>query len=113
MKSIVPMMFAQSSASIPSALFPVMEPRLHEYPKFGQVIATPQVWTTWIDDVYLTIAALDEDGIRLKVLLFPLQWLLWVGGLTIVAGGVLALGRKSRRTSATSKQSDEREHADA
>ena len=91
----------------------VMEPRLHEYPKFGQVIATPQVWTTWIDDVYLTIAALDEDGIRLKVLIFPLQWLLWVGGLTIVAGGVLALGRKSRRTSATSKQSDEREHADA
>ena len=91
----------------------VMEPRLHEYPKFGQVIATPQVWTTWIDDVYLTVAALDEDGVRLKVLIFPLQWLLWVGGLTIVAGGVLALGRKPRRTAATSKQGDEREHADA
>jgi cytochrome c biogenesis factor len=55
---------------------------------------------------------LDEDGIRLKVLIFPLQWLLWVGGLTIVAGGVLALGRKPRRTPPTSKPSDEREHAD-
>jgi len=90
----------------------VLEPRLHEYPKFGQVIATPQVWTTWIDDVYLTIAAMDENGIRLKVLVFPLQWLLWVGGLTIVAGGVLALGRKPRRPSRTSQTSDEQKHAD-
>jgi len=91
----------------------VLEPRLHEYPKFGQVIATPQVWTTWVDDVYLTIAAMDDTGIRLKVLIFPLQWMLWVGGLTIVAGGVLALGRKSRRPSRTSKTPDEHERADA
>lgn len=90
----------------------MLEPRLHEYPKFGQVIATPQVWTTWIDDVYLTIAAMDETGIRLKVLVFPLQWLLWVGGLTIVAGGVLALGRKPRRRSAASKQREDQERAD-
>ncbi|MCL1693765.1 MAG: cytochrome c biogenesis protein CcsA [Actinomycetia bacterium] len=91
----------------------VLEPRLHNYPKFGQTITTPQVWTTWVDDVYLTIAAIDETGLRLKVLIFPLQWLLWFGGLTIVAGGVLALGRKPRRTSATSKQREERENADA
>ncbi len=84
----------------------VLEPRLHEYPKFGQVIATPQVWTTWVDDVYLTIAAMDDTGIRLKVLIFPLQWLLWVGGLTIVAGGVLALGRKSRKPSRSAKTAD-------
>lgn len=90
----------------------VMEPRLHEYPKFGQVIATPHVWTTWVDDVYLTVAALDESGVRLKVLIFPLQWLLWVGGLIIVAGGVLALGRKSRTRVVTSNQGGEREHAD-
>ena len=90
----------------------VLEPRLHEYPKFGQVIATPQVWTTWIDDVYLTIAATNETGIRLKVLIFPLQWLLWVGGLTIVAGGVLAMGRKSRRPSRASTTPEERERID-
>ncbi|MEA2023370.1 MAG: cytochrome c-type biogenesis CcmF C-terminal domain-containing protein [Actinomycetota bacterium] len=90
----------------------VLEPRLHEYPKFGQVIATPQVWTTWIDDVYLTIAAMDDNGIRLKVMIFPLQWLLWVGGLTIVAGGVLALGRRSRKPSQTSRPRDEQERAD-
>ena len=90
-----------------------LEPRLHEYPKFGQVIATPSVWTGWVDDVYLTIAATNEDGIRLKVMVFPLQWLLWVGGFVIVAGGVLALGRKPRTRIATSDQGDDRKHADA
>ncbi|HZJ47715.1 MAG TPA: cytochrome c-type biogenesis CcmF C-terminal domain-containing protein, partial [Acidimicrobiia bacterium] len=91
----------------------MLEPRLHEYPKFGQVITTPRVWTTWKDDVYLTLAAMDDSGIRLKVLIFPLQWLLWFGGLTIVAGGALALGRKPRKQLGTSKEHDEREHADA
>ena len=91
----------------------VLEPRLHEYPKFGQTIATPQVWTTWIDDVYLNIAAMDENGIRLKVLIFPLQWLLWVGGLVIVAGGVLALGRKSRKRQAVAKEPVEKDDVDA
>ena len=90
----------------------VLEPRLHEYPKFGQVITTPQVWTTWIDDVYLSIAALDADGMRLKVLIFPLQWLLWFAGITIVAGGTVALGRKPGRRSAASKQGEQSEHAD-
>ncbi|MGB9357890.1 MAG: cytochrome c-type biogenesis CcmF C-terminal domain-containing protein [Acidimicrobiia bacterium] len=91
----------------------VLEPRLHEYTKFGQVIATPSVWTGWVDDVYLNIAATNDDGIRLKVLVFPLQWLLWVGGFVIVAGGVLALGRKPRDRATTSNHSDEREHSDA
>ena len=91
----------------------VLEPRLHEYTKFGQVIATPSVWTTWVDDVYLNIAATNEDGIRLKVLVFPLQWMLWVGGLVIVAGGVLALGRKPRKRTPTSDEGDKRKHADA
>jgi cytochrome c-type biogenesis protein CcmF len=91
----------------------VLEPRLHEYPRFGQVITTPQVWTTWVDDVYLTIAAIDEGGLRLKVLIFPLQWLLWLAGATIVAGGTLALGRKVRVRSTTSSGGEESESADA
>jgi cytochrome c-type biogenesis protein CcmF len=72
----------------------MLEPRLHEYPKFGRVIATPDVYTGLVDDVYLTIAGVDDQTIRLTVLVFPLQWLLWFGGLTVVAGGIVALGRK-------------------
>ena len=90
----------------------VLEPRLHEYPKFGQVITTPTVWTTWSDDVYLSLAAFDESGIRLKVLIFPFQWLLWIGGFIIVAGGALALGRKPRRQVPTSNQNERSEPID-
>ncbi len=74
----------------------LLEPRLHEYPKFGQVIATPAVRSFAIDDVYLTIADIDDQAIVLSVLIFPLQRLLWVGGLIVVAGGLVALGRSVR-----------------
>jgi len=74
----------------------VLEPRLHEYPKFGQIIATPDVRVGSVEDVYVTIAGADGDAMRFSVLIFPLQWLLWFGGLTIVAGGLVALGRKVR-----------------
>jgi len=50
---------------------------------------------------------------RLKVLVFPLQWLLWFAGSVIVAGGLLALGRKPGRRSSASKRGDRIEHADA
>jgi cytochrome c-type biogenesis protein CcmF len=86
----------------------ILEPRLHEYPKFGQVIATPDVRTGLVDDVYLTIAGMSGDAIRLSVLIFPLQWLLWFGGLTVVAGGLVALGRKVRGRPAAAS-SDQRQ----
>ena len=86
-----------------------LEPRLHEYPKFGQIIATPDVWTGPVDDVYLTIAGVDGEVVRFSVLVFPLQWLLWLGGIVIVAGGVIALGRKVR--TGTPATSDRREVA--
>ena len=73
-----------------------LEPRLHEYPKFRQIIATPDVWTSLVDDVYVTIAGLDGPAVRLSVLIFPLQWLLWFGGLVVVAGGLVSLGRTVR-----------------
>ena len=73
-----------------------LEPRLHEYEKFGQVIATPDVWTGLVDDVYLNIAGIDGASVRLSVLIFPLQWLLWLGGSVVVTGGLVALGRKVR-----------------
>ncbi|GMQ86137.1 MAG: heme lyase CcmF/NrfE family subunit [Acidimicrobiia bacterium] len=89
----------------------VLEPRLHEYPKFGQVIATPDVRTGLIDDVYLNIAGVDGDAVRLSVLIFPLQWLVWFGGLTILAGGIVALGRTVRGRPQAPLPEDRRDEA--
>ena len=72
----------------------VLEPRIHQYPNATQAIATPDVWTGLIDDVYLSLAGADGDRVVLQVFVFPLQWLLWVGGFIVVLGGVIALGRK-------------------
>ena len=44
----------------------------------------------------------NREQIELNVFVFPLQWLLWVGGLIVVAGGVIALGRKPARRRETS-----------
>ncbi len=74
-----------------------LEPRINTYEGSSQPIGTPDVWTGLIDDVYIGIAGGTTERIELNVFVFPLQWLLWVGGLIIVAGGVIALGRKPGR----------------
>ena len=77
-------------------------PRINAYPGTSQPIGTPSVWTGLIDDVYLGIAGGNATSVQLNVFIFPLQWLLWVGGLVVVAGAALALlGKPSRRTRAS------------
>lgn len=71
-----------------------LEPRIHNYP--SQAIATPDIATGPIDDVYLNLAGRSGTSIVLDVLVFPFQWLLWVGGSIVVLGGVVALARRSR-----------------
>ena len=73
-----------------------LQPRIHRYPNAAQAVATPAIRTGLIDDVYVSLAGGNNDEIVLDVFVFPLQWLLWLGGLIVVAGGVVALGRKVR-----------------
>lgn len=86
--------------------FAVLEPRVHIYPNAAQAVATPAVWTGFVDDVYVSLAGEAGEDVALQVFVFPLQWLLWAGGAVVVAGGFIALLRKPRRPVATS---DERE----
>lgn len=72
----------------------VLEPRLNTYAGTTQPIGTPAVWTGWRDDVYIGIAGGSSTSVDLNVFVFPFQWLLWVGGIVVVAGGLLALMRK-------------------
>jgi cytochrome c-type biogenesis protein CcmF len=83
----------------------VLEPRVNSYAGGTQPVGTPAVWTGFRDDVYLGIAGGTATEVDLNVFVFPLQWMLWLGGLIVVAGGVLAMARKPagrRRTSEVS-----------
>lgn len=81
-----------------------LEPRINTYAGSSQPIGTPDVWTGFVDDVYVGIAGGSIERIELNVFVFPFQWLLWVGGLIIVAGGAIALGRKPKRRRRTSEE---------
>ncbi len=71
-----------------------LQPRINTYEGSSQPIGTPDVWTGFVDDVYIGISGGSAEQIELNVFVFPLQWLLWAGGLILVAGGLIALRRK-------------------
>jgi len=77
-----------------------LRPSLNFFANSAQAVATPSVHTGIIEDVYVNIAAADSESVVLDVSVFPLMWLLWTGGLIIVAGGAWSLtasrGRRSR-----------------
>ena len=78
----------------------VYEPALSNFPGFGQPIGTPSVRTSWKDDVYLQIVALPEadgDPITLRVIVRPLIVWLWIGGIIMALGTVLAAFPGRRR----------------
>ena len=86
-----------------SEVLSVLEPRLHTYTGIAQPIGTPDVWTGLRDDVYIGIAGGSADTVDLNVFVFPLQWMLWIGGVVVAAGGTLALLRKPLARRGTSE----------
>jgi len=75
-----------------------MQPRLNRYPHNDQAVATPDVRTGFVDDVYLSLSSLTSGGaVSIEVFVFPLMWLLWFGGTVTAIGGLIAL-RARRRT---------------
>ena len=79
-------------------------PAITQYPTFGRPISTPSVATSFVDDVYLSLIAIPEEGsdlVVIRVLIEPLVAWIWVGGLVIGIGTLLAViplkGRRSSR----------------
>ena len=75
-------------------------PAITQYPTFGRPIATPSVATSFIDDVYLTLVAIPEEGSELvvvRVLVEPLVGWIWLGGFVIAFGTVLAMVPLNRK----------------
>ena len=56
-----------------------MFPRVNRYAGSSQPVATPDVHTGLVDDVYLSLNGSQGDRVFLDVLIFPFMWLLWVG----------------------------------
>lgn len=71
-----------------------VEPRLNDYRV--QTVPTPGVSSTVTDDVYVTLRAIDGARAIVDVSVFPLQWMVWVGGLVIAAGGAWAMSARTR-----------------
>jgi cytochrome c biogenesis factor len=84
-----------------------VRPSVNSYPGVSQPIGTPDVWTTFGTDLYVGIAGGTQERILLNVFVFPFQWLLWFGGLIIVAGGALAMFRKPGSATQRSNRSAE------
>ncbi len=76
-----------------------MRPRLNDYPNQVQAVPTPAIRIGLVDDVYLSLTRISGGEITLDVFRYPLQWLLWAGGLITAAGAALPmLIRKPRAT---------------
>lgn len=72
----------------------VFEPAVTRFAEFGQPISTPSVATSLVDDVYLSLASIPDEGsdeVALRVLIKPLVAWMWLGGAVLVLGITAAL----------------------
>ncbi len=68
-----------------------LEPRLNQYESFQQAIQTPAVYSTLRGDLYLSLTRIDDEGLAMDMWDYPLQWMIWAGGLLTAAGAGLSL----------------------
>ncbi len=78
----------------------IYEPRLNRFRRGGMTIGTPSVRVGPTQDVYLSVTS-SPDGatgvLKLRVIVQPLVVWLWVGGMIMLVGTVLALFPGRRR----------------
>ena len=67
-----------------------MTPVFNQYAR-PPAVATPAVHTGIFEDVFIALATVPGDDVVLDVMVFPLMWVLWVGGLIAVGGGMWAV----------------------
>ncbi len=74
-----------------------LEPRLNDYPNQVQAVPTPAVRIGPVEDIYISLTRIESGDITLDLFRYPLQWLLWAGGLLTAAGAAVPLVLRKRR----------------
>lgn len=82
----------------------VMSPSLNSYGNGIPPVVTPAVYSTPRGDLYVSLTRLDSSGMVADVWSYPLQWMVWLGGLVTAAGAGFSLssvaGRRRRAAGA-------------
>ncbi len=71
----------------------VLRPRLVQYQsQGGQWIAQIALRSTPLQDIYVTLSqtSSSQKEVRLHVLVNPLVWWIWCGGIVVILGGLIA-----------------------
>jgi cytochrome c-type biogenesis protein CcmF len=82
-----------------------MRPRVNVYPNSLQPVATPDVRSGLIEDVYLSLTSVAGSTVAVDVSVFPLMWMLWLGGAVTAGGGLWSI--KERRKRADRRRDEE------
>jgi len=70
----------------------VMEPEKRIYWLEDQPSTIPSIYSTWMEDIYVIVNAIEEDGsATIKIYRNPLVNWIWVGAITFALGGVAIL----------------------
>jgi cytochrome c-type biogenesis protein CcmF len=75
-----------------------LKPRLNYYRTMNEPIATPSVYASAREDLYLVLVAYEQDGSKatIKAIVSPMVGWIWLGGIVIALGVVFALWPRRR-----------------
>ena len=77
-----------------------LDPRLNDYGGSSGPVITPAVHSTLGGDLYVSLTRLDGQGLQADVWAYPLQWMIWLGGLVTASGAAFSLAAVRRRSPA-------------
>ncbi|HEY7468058.1 MAG TPA: cytochrome c-type biogenesis CcmF C-terminal domain-containing protein [Acidimicrobiia bacterium] len=95
---------ARVDVYIDDRLQETLEPSVNFYGESAGIV-TPAVMTRAEGDLYLTLRSIDSDSVSFALDTSPMVWLLWLGGITVAAGGFWSLAaRRAVRSAARERE---------